>query len=163
MRTHHILADRICLRRSAPCFGVQRNAAATDPPLGECTDQIGLGSLPYVRCPQGVHAPTLMLAARDQSADADDLVKRVLGKTFAESLPHLRFRCLAEVEHPSGRREVRNGLDVPCDDCLFRHRFQISISGRKFGQPLTAFPSDFASFSRCRMFAGLSYQVSDER
>jgi hypothetical protein len=56
------------------------------------------------------------MAARHQSADAHNLVERMLGKARPNSRPYIRIGGVAEVEHPRGRREVRNSFEVPDDD-----------------------------------------------
>ena len=85
-------------------------------PFHKVAYQLSLRSFPDMRCSKCVHAPTLRLAARDQSADANNLVQGMLGKARPESLPYIRIGGVAEVEHPGSRREVRNGFQVPRDD-----------------------------------------------
>ena len=40
----------------------------------------------------------------------------------------IRIGGVAEVAHPSGCREVRNGFQVPRDDLLLRHTFKLAYS-----------------------------------
>ena len=48
--------------------------------------QLRLGSLAYVRRTERIHPPALKLAARDQRADADDLMERVLSGARVEAV-----------------------------------------------------------------------------
>ena len=64
----------------------------------EVSDQLSLRSLPGVGCSQRIYAPTLWLPARDQRADANNFMKRVLGKASAERLAHLRFGSIRETK-----------------------------------------------------------------
>ena len=93
-----------------------------------------------MRCAQSIHAPALRLAARDQSADADDLVEGVLMKAFAERIADFRFGGVAHVEHPRGRCEVAHRFQVPDNEGLLCHRFNVANRRiRGSGPPLTIF------------------------
>jgi hypothetical protein len=57
-----------------------------------------------------VHAQALELPARDQRADACDLVKRVLGEARAERLAHFGLRGASQVKQSGGRRQIGDRL-----------------------------------------------------
>ena len=71
-------------------MAVERDELRTQLPdlFHKGADQLGLGALSYVGCAERVNAPALRLAARDNRADAYDLVERVLWEA--------RPKCLAK-------------------------------------------------------------------
>ena len=73
-----------------------------------------------------IHAPTFRLVACYQRANASDLVKRVLGKPWSDSLSYLGFSGVAQVQHTRGCCEVRDSLKVPNDDGLLRHKTKVA-------------------------------------
>ncbi len=81
---------------------VERDELRTQIPdlLHKGAYQLGLGALAYMGRAECINAPALRLAARDQPADANDLMQRMFGKPGPERLADVSLGRLAHVEHP---------------------------------------------------------------
>ena len=84
--------------------------------LNEVAYQLGFGALAYVGRAERLHAPALGLAARDQSADANDFVERMFGKPWPDRFAYVGVGRVAQVEHTAAAARSGTGLQVPNDN-----------------------------------------------
>jgi hypothetical protein len=87
----------------------------------EVAYQLCLGSLANVRRAERVDAPALRLAARDQGANTNDLMKWMLGKSRTKCFPDFNLGRGTQIKHPRSSREIRNGFQVPNNYRLLGH------------------------------------------
>src|SRR5215471_15390233 len=78
--------------------------------------QLSLGSFADVGRAEGIYAPALRLTARDQRANASDLMKRILRETRTECFSDLALRRIAQIEHPRRCRKIGHRFQIPNND-----------------------------------------------